>query len=309
MIFRPSSGQGIQGKTRMFSFARKAVLAGIGAGLVAGFAGPSLAADITDEPLVIRDPAPVVYEEQGSYSGWYIRGDVDYHWSKFRGADYITYGANPGTGSFDHHKLKGAMSAGIGAGYQFDNRFRTDLTLDWLAKSKFRGGTSGWCGASQCTSVDTTSYSALLLLANAYVDLGTWHRITPYVGGGIGGAHVKWDKLDNTICDDPNNPGCSTTTHGGKKGWRFAYSLAAGASYCLTKNLDLDVGYRFTRIEGGKMFGYAGPAGGIGAGPGHDKGLNNHEVRGGLRYTFGEGSGRCEEPQTVVYEPEPIYTK
>jgi len=28
----------------------------------------------------------------------------------------------------------------------------------------------------------------MLLLANAYVDIGTWHGVTPYVGAGIGGA-------------------------------------------------------------------------------------------------------------------------
>ena len=41
--------------------------------------------------------------------------------------------------------------------------------------------------------------SALLLLANAYVDIGTWHGVTPYVGAGIGGAHIKWDTVH-----DPN---------------------------------------------------------------------------------------------------------
>ncbi len=130
-----------------------------------------------------------------------------------------------------------------------------------MFKSKFTGqttGTGGSCGAPTCVSTDESSYSALLLLANAYADLGTYHGITPYVGAGIGGAHLKWDDLRNTVNG-------TTTVHRGTKSWRFAYALMAGASYCLTDKLKLDVGYRYARIEGGKMFGYA-----TGAGPGYD---------------------------------------
>jgi opacity protein-like surface antigen len=281
----------------MFSFARKAALAGV----AIGFAGPALAADLM-EPVVEQAPPQVVYQEAAAdYSGWYIRGDVDYHWSKFRGADYITYGPPPGTNSFTQGDLSGAWSLGAGVGYQMNQHLRSDVTLDWLAKSKFHGSTTGDCdppvAGTTCVSSDSTSYSALLLLANAYVDIGTWHGITPYVGAGIGGAWIKWDELTNSI----ENGG--TYTHNGGKGWRFAYSLAAGASYCLTRNLDLDVGYRFSHVNGGKMFDF-----GNGVGPGYDKGLNVHEVRGGLRYSFG-GNSRCDEPQAIAYEPEPIYTK
>jgi opacity protein-like surface antigen len=268
------------------------------AGVVVGLAGPAFAADIV-EPMVEQAPPPVVYQE-ADYGGWYIRGDIDYHWSKFRGADYIVYGPPPGTNSFTNGDLRGAFSAGAGVGYQINQHLRTDVTVDWLAKSNFRGSTSGVCNTpapgTPCVSVDTTAYSALLLLANAYVDIGTWHGITPYVGAGIGGAWVKWDTLHNS-----NNDG--DFFHEGGKNWRFAYSLMAGASYCLTRNLDLDVGYRFSHINGGRMFEI--DAGG-GAGPGFDKGINVHEVRGGLRYSF-SGNSKCE-PQ-VAYEPEPVYTK
>ena len=35
-----------------------------------------------------------------------------------------------------------------------------------------------------CTSADSSSYSMLILMANAYADLGKYHGITPYVGAG-----------------------------------------------------------------------------------------------------------------------------
>lgn len=284
----------------MFNTARRALFAA----LFAGVAGPVFAADLAEPPVVEQAPPPAYEEPAPEYGGWYIRGDVDYHWSKFGGADYITYG--PGTNSFDGGTLKSAFSAGAGVGYQINQHFRTDLTGDWLSSSKFNGSTSGTCGTpvpgTPCTSVDTSSYSALLLLANAYVDIGTWHGVTPYVGAGIGGAWMKWDTLNNTDND-------GSFDHSGGKGWRFAYALMAGASYCLTDRVKLDVGYRYSHINGGRMFDYAAGAGGsTGAGPGFDHGISVNEVRGGLRYQFGK-SDCAPPPEAYVPEPEPVYTK
>ncbi|MER9021537.1 porin family protein [Mesorhizobium sp. M0815] len=275
----------------MFNTARMALLAALFAGV-----GPAFAVDFVEPPVVEEAPPPIAYEPPAEYGGWYIRGDIDYHWSKFRGGDYITYGPPPGTGTFDSGKLKSAFSAGAGVGYQIDRHFRTDLTADWMSKSTFRGSTSGIClDGDPCTSVDTSSYTALLLLANAYVDIGTWHGITPYVGAGIGGAWVKWDTLHNSDED-------GEFFHRGGKGWRFAYAAMVGASYCLTDRVKLDVGYRYSHINGGKMFDF-----GSGVGPGYDDGINVHEVRGGLRYQFGRSD--CVEPEPYVPEPEPVYTK
>lgn len=276
----------------MFNFVKRTILAAS----VAGLALPAFAAD-PYYPPVAETPPPAVYQDV-SYGGWYLRGDVDYHWSKFRGADYIRYGAPGEEGSFDSGKLKGALSLGAGVGYQINNHFRTDVTGDYWFKSDFDGSTTGVCGPLDlpCTSSDTSSYEALLLLANAYVDLGTWHKITPYVGAGIGGAWVKWDTLRNV---DDNGE----TEHEGSKGWRFAYAVMAGASYCLTDNAKFDLGYRYSRIEGGKMFEYANNAG-----PGWDRGIDAHEVRGGLRYQFGKSDCAPKEAY-VPYEPEPVVYK
>jgi opacity protein-like surface antigen len=267
--------------------------------LFAGPAGPLFAADLP-EPQVEEAPPPVVEQQPVDVGGWYIRGDLDYHWSRFGGADYITYGAAPQTqGSFASGSLKGALSAGAGIGYQVNQYFRTDLTADWMSRSNFRGSTVGFCaGGVPCVSTDTSSYSALLLLANAYIDIGTWHGVTPYVGAGIGGAWVKWDTLHNSDLD-------GDFFHQGGKGWRFAYALMAGASYCLTDRVKLDVGYRYSHINGGKMFEYASDSN---VGPGYDHGINVHEVRGGLRYQFG-GQSDCAPPPAAYVPPEPIYTK
>ncbi|WP_265517881.1 outer membrane protein [Nitratireductor luteus] len=257
--------------------------------------GTAFAADFYEPPVIEAPPPPQIIEREVSYGGWYIRGDVDYHWSDLRGANYYT---SPPIElqTFDTAELKGAMSLGAGAGYKFTKYLRADLTADYWFKADFNGSTSGTCGAVPCTSTDSTAFSALLLMANAYVDLGTYHGVTPYVGAGIGGARIKWDDLENTI-------GGTTTVHEGNAEWRFAWALMAGASYCLTNNLELDAGYRFSRISEGRMFGIA-----LGAGPGFDEGFNVHEARAGLRYSFGEnGSANCATPQVVAYEPPPVY--
>lgn len=277
----------------MFAKSKSALLGFL---LLAGISAPAAAADLYQPPVV---PAPV-YQPVPT-GGWYIRGDLDYHWSKLRGADYVTYGGCGGCGAagpgddFDTTHLKGAWSIGAGVGYKINHYLRTDLTVDYWGKSKFHGTTSGVCGGAGCENNDS-AYTAWLLLANAYVDLGTWHGVTPYLGAGIGGAYVKWDDMKY---GGDSNPGESN--------WRFAYALMAGASYCLTHNLDLDIGYRFTHIQGGKMFGYAATPD---VGPGYDKGMNVHEVRAGLRYNFGGNGGGDGCGEQVAYappEPAPVY--
>ncbi|MDL2409067.1 porin family protein [Rhizobium calliandrae] len=243
-------------------------------------------------------PPPAAPEVVSQSSGWYLRGDVGYVFTDLRGANYFQ-GSNSNMHDFDSASLDDTWSLGGGVGYQVNNYLRTDVTLDYLFKSDFHGSTSGDCGgcgpgftAVPATSHDVASLTAYSLLANAYVDIGTYGIFTPYVGGGLGGTYVKWDKLKNTSCSDDNPGSCDeTVTHNGRGGWRFTYALMAGTSIDLSCNLKADVGYRYRHIEGGDMFGFA-----ENGGPGYDKGLNLHEARIGARYTF----GGC---QTASYMP------
>lgn len=261
---------------------------------VAISANAARAADIIEQPMVIEQPAPVMIESSG---GWYIRGDVDYHRAKMRGSIYAVSG---GTSEFTTTEIDDSWSLGGGIGYNVSKHFRVDLTADYWMKANFRGSTTGTCGAPPvpCASTDTSSMNAWVVLANAYADLGTYHGITPYVGAGIGVAHIKWADLAN---DD----GTVVTVHGGRKSMRGAFALMAGASYCVNDKIELDGGYRYTRVGGGDMFSYANFNG-----PGQDRGFNVHEVRAGLRYSFGGSNPRCAAaPQVVEYQPEPAVYK
>jgi opacity protein-like surface antigen len=67
---------------------------------------------------------------------------------------------------------------------------------------------------------------------------------------------------------------------------RVTFALMAGTSYDLTKNLKLDVGYRYSRIKGGDMFGFDSGTAALGATgvQGSHGDLSTHQVKAGLRY-------------------------
>lgn len=261
--------------------------------------GTVLAADLyqPSEPIPI---APVQQVEVSSAGGWYLRGDAAYSYNKSLGAWFHQGGAASDETDFTRSDLRSSFSVGGGIGYQVNNYLRTDVTMDYMFNGDFKGSTHGSCGvAGACTSTDIASMKALSLLANAYVDIGTWGYVTPYVGAGIGGTHVKWGDLSNTSCDDSNSSNCDPTeTHGGNGNWRFTYALMAGASIDVTCNLKADVGYRYRRVEGGRMFDYKNSGG-----PGYDRGFDSHEGRVGMRYIF-DG---CQEQAYIPPVEPPIY--
>jgi opacity protein-like surface antigen len=257
----------------------------------AAMAAPTLAADIIEEPPVIVEApeAPVVVEAAG---GWYIRGDVGYALNGDLEGEYVTYGAPIGGSNTIFGELDNSFSGGAGIGYQVTKHLRADLTADYFSSADFNGSTVGGpCSiggavVTNCVSTDSSAYSALSVMANAYIDIGTYGRFTPYVGAGLGVTHIKWDTLSNSECDASNPASCNPVVeHEGGKGWRASAALMAGASIDITCNLKADVGYRFRHVEGGRMFEFAGFGG-----PGDHDSLNTHEARAGLRWAIG-GNG------------------
>ena len=78
------------------------------------------------------------------------------------------------------------------------------------------------------------------VMLNAYYDFNTGTKFTPYVGGGIGLAHLKAsskfagtdgaDYAAGKIKESSNN---------------FAWNLAAGVGYEVNRNITVDLGYRY----------------------------------------------------------------
>ena len=242
-----------------------------------------LAADL---PPVVEIPPEII---PPSYGGWYLRGDIGYAKTTVQSVSYFQ--GPTMTGEFEQHEVETSWMVGGGIGYQINDWFRVDATLNYYAKADFTGSSAqnvacsdGTIGAI-CSYSDNGGVQATTLLANAYLDLGTWQGLTPYVGAGIGGALVHWDDVVNAEYNVSGPvPGVlANDVHGKRSGWRFAYGLHAGASYDISKKLKLDAGYSYTHITGGEMFGFGATSGFDGT-QGYNGDMKMHAFKVGLRY-------------------------
>ena len=95
------------------------------------------------------------------------------------------------------------------------------------------------------------SKSEWVFMANAYVDLGTWWCLTPYVGAGIGTSRVSITGFRDdgfTYNPDLNN---STAYAADASKWNFAWALHAGLTYKVTQSMSIDLGYRYIDLGSG----------------------------------------------------------
>ncbi|MGE3246394.1 MAG: outer membrane protein [Beijerinckiaceae bacterium] len=289
---------------------RIATLKLLAAGMLLSLAGNAVAAD---RPLFSED-APVVYGEkrQEFGSGWYLRGDVS--WSRDKAPQLFV------DGTFnDPPKQRNIFKGGLGFGYKFNNWFRTDITADYVAPQNVNGVSPGFicpieirgmndangdpigifAVENTCRSVQQTSLQRGVMLANAYLDLGTWAGVTPFVGAGAGMAYGRvrgsfdwYDTANNgpysanlvvpggfpfIYLDNLGNPIVRNYQFGPQNHYRglsqtkfnFAWALMAGLAIEVSPNAKLEVGYRYMNL--GKW--------------GESKTANtSHDVRVGFRY-------------------------
>jgi len=181
---------------------------------------------------------------------------------------------------------------GLGAGYQFNNWFRADVTGEYRTSSNYWGVESytpaGLFPSPDCPVICYDKYSAdvssAVFLANGYFDIGTWWGVTPYVGAGVGYAYNLFDGLQDTGIETGGYGTASERGFGS-----LAWALMAGLSYSVTPNLKLDFGYRY--IDMGRVasnpINCVGGCGGNGA-ESESFQLSSNDVRVGLRYIFAE---------------------
>ena len=70
------------------------------------------------------------------------------------------------------------------------------------------------------------------LMFNAYYDIDTNSKFTPYVGAGVGYAKIKGKLKSPVLSDDMSDT-------------NFAWQVGAGVGYELTENVTMDAGYRY----------------------------------------------------------------
>ena len=210
------------------------------AGALALMSSAAMAADLPIAPPPMYVPPPA------DFGGWYLRGDIGFSNQQVKSLDNALYYA-PGT-SVVHQGLgfDTAGIYGIGAGYQFNNWFRADITGEYRGNANFHGADLVSFNGVQ-TGVDNYggSKSEWLFLANAYADLGTWWCITPFVGVGIGTSR-------NTISgftDTGLSVGGPSLAYGASASkWNFAWAVHAGLAYRVSPNLTMELAYRYVDL-------------------------------------------------------------
>ena len=102
--------------------------------------------------------------------------------------------------------LQAHVIFGGGIGYELNNWFRFDVT----ARISHQGGVQGDRQLHQflrrrrhLLRHHSGNFSSAVFMANAYLDLGTWWCLTPYIGAGLGGAYNRITGVqDNGINSD-----------------------------------------------------------------------------------------------------------
>jgi opacity protein-like surface antigen len=173
------------------------------------------------EPPLLQS-APLLVDEFSS--GWYLRGDVGYRWN-----DVDSVANNNPPPGVRGNDLDTSWLVGAGVGYKWE-WFRTDFTLDYGTKSEFSAD------SNRRANDFTAKIDSVTGLVNVYGDLGTWYGFTPYVGVGVGFAHLQ--AADFRVASDGGASGDSTAS------WNFAWAYMAGISYRVTGNYHVDLGYR-----------------------------------------------------------------
>lgn len=226
---------------------------------------PALGADY--EPPVYVDQAPdYVPVEVGS--GWYLRGDVSYLVQKSFKDEHFAF--TPA--SFD--EKEDPIFASIGFGYHFNDYLRADLNVGYLPGNKIDVGYNDGTTVASAT-LKNYAFSGIL---NGYVDLGTYVGITPYLGAGVGILQSK-RRLSASYFTDNADPTDDLVLRDNKTQYSFAYTLNAGLAYQVSKNVSVDLGYQYFSAPDAEYV----TAESLTSFP-IRKGINNHQVKVGLRY-------------------------
>src|SRR3982751_3601684 len=161
----------------------------------------SQAAFAADMAIAPPPYAPPVVEDFG---GWYLRGDIGFSNQRVDRLNNVLDRNN--TSSVQTLNFNSAGIFGVGVGYRVNNWFRADLTGQYRGNANFKATDrfTGTAGGVPYNGIDNYggSKSEWLVMANAYVDLGTWWCITPFIGAGVGGARVSISNFTDTGIND-----------------------------------------------------------------------------------------------------------
>ena len=267
------------------------------AGAVLAFSTAAHAADLLP-PAPSLEPLPPA--ASGEFAGWYLRGDLGI--TTNAGGIGLINSPDPlpgaystsATEAFSNSSIGAGGTFDIGAGYQFNRWLRSDLTLEYRGGSQFQSTytlNDPVAPTSQYADFYRGNLSSFIVMANVYADLGTWMGVTPYVGDGLGYAH---NTLSGVTDQGFGYSNLYAANGGGAGGYfddgstnNLAWALMAGLDFNVTRNLKLELGYRYLnygKISSGGSNCLTG--GGVGSAT-----FSNANCNGGVpNYIVGTGS-------------------
>ncbi|WFU42674.1 outer membrane beta-barrel protein [Bradyrhizobium sp. CB82] len=246
--------------------------------------------------------APPMYAPPAlaDFGGWYLRGDIGFSNQRVDRLNNVL-DANT-TSSVQTLNFNSAGIFGLGAGYRFNNWFRADVTGEYRGNSQFFGTDRITFPGGVGTDTYHATKNEWVVLANAYVDLGTWWCITPFVGAGIGTARVAINGFtDQGIVNIGAGalPGLAFGDNVAK--WNFAWAAHAGLAYKVSPAFTVELAYRYLDMGDG-LTGDLKTFDGTNAvvNPTTFKHITSQDLKLGVRWNL-------DNPP--VYAPPPLVTK
>jgi opacity protein-like surface antigen len=224
----------------------KTLITSAAATMAALISTAAYAADLGPPPPMQYQP-PAAVLEQG---GWYLRGDVGVGVQSFESFDLGPPANVPASWMINQKDIQDTTIFGMGVGYVLNNWLRFDVTGEYRTKGMFSaigsynqntcnvGGVIG-----TCFDTFNGNFSAAVFMANAYVDLGTWWCLTPFIGAGVGGA---WDRITQVSDIGPLPPGTIGFgfTQQDSSSWNLAWNVQAGITYNVSDTFKVDFSWR-----------------------------------------------------------------
>jgi opacity protein-like surface antigen len=272
-------------------------LIAIAAGGLSLLSTAAFAADMPIMPAPAYAPPP-----PQEFSGWYLRGDVGMTNQSIKSLN----NPDPANVLFTQTGVGFDSSPlfDLGVGYQFNNWFRVDVTGQFRGRANFHGSqfTTAFAGSALVDNY-TGSKSETVVMANGYVDLGTWWCVTPYIGAGIGASYnrisdFRDDGFGNTF-GVARPVSFVYASDAGK--WNFAWALHAGLGYKVTPNATVELGYSYMNLGDattGVNSNFAGTATAQYPWTMHD--ITSHDLKLGVRWNL---------DNAPVYAPPPLIRK
>jgi len=173
----------------------------------------------------------------------------------------------------------GSLAVGYDLSKKLNVPVRAELEYAAFSKAETKGAPEGWSAEKfeQSNSVQT-------MFANVYYDINTGTKFIPYVGAGIG---VGFIRTKNSVEFYEGSDWYSSGDIGSKTVTNFAWNIGLGLGYEITKNVALDVGYRFADLGKAKANWGAWPSP-SGSNDWHlsTKHIYQHQFSMGARFTF-----------------------